>query len=549
MLVVGPYKSNTDGWDIINPVITETPKTENAQIARAAGTVMAAFVFSNLVGLIRGIIITNAFGTNSNLDAFNAASRVTELLFNLVAGGALASAFIPTFTGFLIKGDREDAWRLASAVTNLVFLVLLVVSCLAYIFSPQLVEHGLYLLAPGTVVTQQELTVDLLRIMLPSVIIFGISGLVMGMLNSHQVFLIPAIAPAMYSIGMIAGTLLLAPRMGIRGLAWGVVMGAAGHLMIQLPRLIKLNGRRYLAILGLTNPAVREVLRLMGPRVLGVAVVQINFIVNTIIALGLPAGSVSALVFAFGLMMMPQMAIAQSTAIAALPTFSIQASQGRLDELKMSISATLRGIILLSMPAALGLILLRQPLVAFLYQRGEFDENSTTLVAWALAWYAAGLVGHSILELLSRAFYALHDTRTPVSVGVIAMALNIGFSFGLAELFKLMGWMPHGGLALANSLATAFEVITLYALLCKRLGGLNDRGFLLAFLQSGLGVLGMSVAVVIWDQSLGESEVVLTALGGVLLGAVVYGLILMLIKTPEVGQAIRAVKLRFRRNQ
>jgi putative peptidoglycan lipid II flippase len=246
---------------------------------------------------------------------------------------------------------------------------------------------------------------------------------------------------------------------------------------------------------------------------------------------------------------MPQMAIAQSTAIAALPTFSIQASQGRLDELKMSISATLRGIILLSMPAALGLILLRQPLVAFLYQRGEFDENSTTLVAWALAWYAAGLVGHSILELLSRAFYALHDTRTPVSVGVIAMALNIGFSFGLAELFKLMGWMPHGGLALANSLATAFEVITLYALLCKRLGGLNDRGFLLAFLQSGLGVLGMSVAVVIWDQSLGESEVVLTALGGVLLGAVVYGLILMLIKTPEVGQAIRAVKLRFRRNQ
>jgi putative peptidoglycan lipid II flippase len=530
-------------------VVTETPKTENAQIARAAGTVMVAFVFSNLVGLIRGIIITNAFGTSSDLDAFNAASRVTELLFNLVAGGALASAFIPTFTGFLIKGDREDAWRLASAVSNLVLLVLLIVSCLAYIFAPQLVEHGLYLLAPGTIVTQQELTVDLLRIMLPSVIIFGISGLVMGMLNSHQVFLIPAIAPAMYSIGMIAGTLYLAPRIGIRGLAWGVVLGAAGHLLIQLPRLFKLNGRRYLAILGLTNPAVREVLRLMGPRILGVAVVQINFIVNTIIALGLPEGSVSALVFAFGLMMMPQMAIAQSTAIAALPTFSIQASQGRLNELKTSLSATLRGIILLSMPAAIGLILLRQPLVVFLYQRGEFDENSTALVAWALAWYAAGLVGHSLLELLSRAFYALHDTRTPVSVGVIAMTLNIVLSFGMAELFKRVGWMPHGGLALANSLATALEVITLYVLLRKRLGGLNDRGFFLAFLQSGLGALGMSIIVVIWDHSMGESIVLLAVLGGVFLGAVVYGLILMLIKTPEVGQAIRAVKRRFRQTQ
>jgi putative peptidoglycan lipid II flippase len=271
--------------------------------------------------------------------------------------------------------------------------------------------------------------------------------------------------------------------------------------------------------------------------------------VNTIIALGLPEGSVSALVFAFGLMMMPQMAIAQSTAIAALPTFSIQASQGRLNELKTSLSATLRGIILLSMPAAIGLILLRQPLVVFLYQRGEFDENSTALVAWALAWYAAGLVGHSLLELLSRAFYALHDTRTPVSVGVIAMTLNIVLSFGMAELFKRVGWMPHGGLALANSLATALEVITLYVLLRKRLGGLNDRGFFLAFLQSGLGALGMSIIVVIWDHSMGESIVLLAVLGGVFLGAVVYGLILMLIKTPEVGQAIRAVKRRFRQTQ
>jgi putative peptidoglycan lipid II flippase len=525
-------------------MVTETPKTENTQIARAAGTVMAAFVISNLVGLIRGIIITNAFGTSADLDAFNAASRVTELLFNLVAGGALASAFIPTFTGFLVKSDREGAWRLASAVTNLVLLVLVAISCLAYIFTPQLVEHGLYLLSPGTVVSQQQLTIELLRIMLPSVIIFGISGLVMGILNTHQVFLIPAIAPAMYSIGMILGTIILSPRLGINGLAWGVMLGALGHLLIQLPRLLRLEGRQYFAILGLRNPAVMEVLRLMGPRLLGVAVVQLNFIVNTIIALGLPEGSVSALVLAFGLMMMPEMAIAQSTAIAALPTFSTQAAQGRLEELKVSLSGTLRVIILLSMPATLGLILLRQPLVAFLYQRGEFNEHSTSLVAWALAWYAAGLVGHSILEVLSRAFYALHDTRTPVTVGVIAMCLNIAFSFYLAGLFKQIGWMPHGGLALANSLATALEVITLLVLLRRRLGSLHGRRLYLAFIQSGLGVLGMTVVLVAWNHYMVNEADVLSVLGGVVVGAAVYVLILFGLRTPELKRLIGAVKHR-----
>jgi putative peptidoglycan lipid II flippase len=526
-------------------VVTETPITENKQIARAAGTVMAAFIFSNLIGLLRGIIITNAFGTSADVDAFNAASRVTELLFNLVAGGALASAFIPTFTGFLVKGDREGAWRLASAVTNLVLLLLVIISGLAYIFAPQIVEHGLYLLAPGTVISQQQLTIDLLRIMLPSVVIFGLSGLVMGILNTHQVFLIPAIAPAMYSLGMIAGTLFLSPSMGISGLAWGVVLGAAGHLIIQLPRLVRLKGRQYMAVLGLREPAVMEVLRMMGPRVLGVAVVQLNFIVNTIIALGLSEGSVSALVWAFGLMMIPQMAIAQSTAIAALPTFSAQAAEGRLDELRNSISATLRVIILLSMPAALGLILLRQPLVAMLYQRGEFTGHSTDLVAWALAWYAAGLVGHSILEVVSRAFYSLHDTRTPVTVGVIAMGLNIGFSFGFAELFKQVGWMPHGGLALANSLATAMEVTTLLVLLNKRISSINGQRLLSAFGQSGLGVLGMGISLWGWERLLSGNSTVVIALGGVLVGTAVYYLILTALKVPEVAQLIGILKRRF----
>jgi putative peptidoglycan lipid II flippase len=528
-------------------VVTSVPRTDNKQIARAAGTVMFAFVISNLIGLIRGVVITNAFGTSAELDAFNAASRVTELLFNLVAGGAMASAFIPTFTGFLTNNDRSGAWRLASSIVNLVLLVLIALSILAYIFAPQIVEKGLYFLAPGTVISQQQLTVDLLRIMLPSVVIFGVSGLIMGILNAHQVFLIPAIAPSLYSLGMIAGTLLLAPVMGISGLAWGVVIGAAGHLLIQLPRILRLQERKYHLALGIRNPVVNEVLRLMGPRLLGVAVVQLNFIINTVIALGLPEGSVTALVLGFGLMMMPQMAIAQSTAIAALPTFSIQAAQGRFSQLSNSLSATLRGIILLSMPAALGLILMRRPLVAFLYQRGEFSEYSTSLVAWALAWYAAGLVGHSILEVVSRAFYALHDTRTPVTVGVIAMSLNIGFSFAFSSLFKSFGWMPHGGLALANSMATALEVTVLLIILRKRLGSIGGQEVRSAVIQSGLGGLCMVVVLAVWNYSMDESSLVILAVGGVSLGAVIYSLIMFALRVPELAQLVAMVKRRLQR--
>jgi len=196
-------------------------QSANQQIARAAGTVMLAFVISNLVGVVRGIVIMDAFGTSHALDSFNAANRIAEMLFNLVAGGALGSAFIPAFTGFITREDRKGAWRLASGVVNLVLLVLVLVSILAWAFAPQIISDGLFVLVPESDPIQVELTVKLLRIMLPSVVLFGLSGLVMGMLNAHQIFLIPAIAPVMYSLGMIFGTLVLPEAWGIQRLAVG----------------------------------------------------------------------------------------------------------------------------------------------------------------------------------------------------------------------------------------------------------------------------------------------------------------------------------------
>jgi len=381
--------------------------TANRQIARAAGLVMAAFALNNLIGLARQIIVLNTFGTSGEMDAFIAANRVSETLFTLVAGGALASAFIPTFTSLLVKDDERGAWKLASAIANLILLILTLAAVLAAILAPLIVR---YLLAPGFAddPAQEQLTVDLMRLMLSSTVLFGLSGLVIGVLNSKQIFFLPALAPAMYQLGMIFGVLVLSPSLGIYGLAWGVLIGAAGYLLIQLPALLRLGGK-YLPILGLKLPAVREVGRLMVPRVLGLAFVQLNFWVNIRLASRISQGSVTGVYFAFTLMLMPQVLIAQSIAIAALPTFSAQFAQNKLDEMRSSLATTVRSVLLLSIPATLGLIILRQPLIELLYQRGEFTAESTQLVAWALLWYAIGLVGHSVVEIMVRSGWDLGD--------------------------------------------------------------------------------------------------------------------------------------------
>lgn len=508
-----------------------TENSSNRQIARAAGTIMFAFVLSNLVGLVRQILISNAFGTDQAIDAFYAASTYPDLIFSLVAGGALSSAFIPTFTGFLARDDRASAWKLASSIVNIVLATLSLLSVLSAILAPQIIR---YILAPDFVAEQQALAASLLRILLIAPAIFGVSGLLMGILNSHQKFLLPALAPSMYWIGMIFGLLFLVPSMGIFGLAWGAVLGAALHLLVQLPDLFKLPARTYLPSLGLDNPAVREVGRLMGPRLLGVAVVQLNFVVNTIIASGLSEGSLSAIKYAFQIMTMPQVAIAQAIAIAALPTFSAQAARGEHGEMRASLAATLRGVVLLSLPAALGLILLRDSVIAALFQRGEFDVNSTQMVAWALLWYTAGLVGHSIVEILSRAFYALHDTKTPVLVGAVAMGLNVIFSFLFAWVFEKVGWMPHGGLALANSFATALEGIVLFLFMRKRLDGLEGPHLLRGFGAATLSTLAMSLGLWGWLKLTEGRSIWLIAAGGVALGGLIYGLGMLILRVPEV---------------
>jgi putative peptidoglycan lipid II flippase len=528
-------------YSIINPMQSPTIQnstTANRQIARAAGTVMFAFVLSQLIGLAAKILTANAYGTGPESEAFFAANRFSDILFNLVAGGALASAFIPTFTGLLTQDERASAWRLASAVANLITLVLILLGIFAYIFAPQVVR---YILAPGYALTdpaKAALTAELLRIQLAAPVIFGLSGLLMGILNAHQKFLLPALAPSMYSIGWIIGIKLLAPYIGVYGLAWGVVVGACLHLLIQAPALFRLPFRSYLPTFGLHLPTVREVARLMAPRLLGVAAVQLNFLLNTYLASQQPAGSVTGISLAFPLMMMPEAAIAQSIAIAALPTFSAQVASGKPGEMRASLAATIRGVLLLAIPSSLGLILLRKPVVSLIYQRGSFTAFSTELVAWPLLWYSTGLVGHCVVEIVARAFYALHDTKTPVMVGIAAMTLNLGFSLAFSAWFASLGWMPHGGLALANSLATVLEMIGLLYLMRRRLGGLEGRSILTVGALSGLAAAGMGAIIWLWLAHLPGLSNAISALGGVAVGGAVYLSLVTLLGVPEVSKAL-----------
>jgi len=528
-----------------NKNVSEINLTANRQIARAAGTVMVAFVVSNLVGLARQILVANAFGTQSDMEAFNAANRVSETLFNLVAGGALSSAFIPTFAALISKSENKRAWQLASAIANLILLILTSLSFFAALLAPEIVRH---ILAPGFYVDPEKeaLTILLLRLMLPSAVIFGISGLTMGILNSHQVFLIPALAPALYQLGMIFGVLVLSPSMGVVGLGWGVVLGAGLHLLLQIPILFRLGGKYY-PTFGLKNDEVREVARLFAPRLLGVAAVQMNFWINTRLASQFPEGSVTGVVLGFTLMLMPQAAIAQSIAIAAMPTFSIQVAQGKINELRSSMAASLRAALLLSIPASFGLMILRKPLIELLYQRGEFNQLSADLVSWALLWYASGLAGHAIVEILSRAFYSFHDTKTPVFVGICAMCLNILLSYLLSSLFIRINWMPHGGLALANSIATAIEAALLLSLMRQRLGGLNAPSILTGAGKGILAALLMVVALYLWLGFCGGFPIWFVVGIGLLIGFVVYSMALSAMGVSEIRSLLFVIGRRLSR--
>lgn len=516
------------------------------QIAGAAAIVMAAFVLSRLLGLGREVILATLFGSSPEFEAYLVALQLPDTLFYVIAGGALGSAFIPTFSGYLARQDKAGAWRLASAVANLIFLLLALLAGGAALSAGWIVSH---LLVPDFPASQQVLAASLMRIMLLTPLIFSLSGMAMAALNSHQRFVGPALAPSFYNVGIIAGAVFLSPSMGVFGLAWGTVAGAALHFAVQLPGLARV-GARYLPVLNLRDAGVREVLRLMGPRVLGLAIVQLNFWVNILLASSMAGGSVAALKRGFILMLLPLGVIAQSVATAVFPTFAALTARGETTGLRTTLGQTLRAVLFLALPATVALVILRVPVVKLIFERGEFTPDDTLATAWALLFYTLGLVSHALVEIVTRAFYAMHDTLTPVVVGGAAMALNVVFSLLLVTVIgdpDVLTRGAFGGLALAMTLATTLEGIGLLWILRRRLDGIDGRRLAEGFARSLVASAGLGAALVGLLTLLGEEPAWLTLGISVVVGLPLYAGFAWLLRIEEMRMFTGAIVGRLKR--
>jgi putative peptidoglycan lipid II flippase len=502
------------------------------QLIRTTSIIMGALVLSGVLGLARQMVISASFGAGSDLDAFYAALRVPETLFVLVAGGALGSAFIPLFSEQLAQDQFAQAWRLARATFTYMLLGALGLSVLCFVFADPIAQ---VILVPGAAPSDQALTAELMRIMLGTVVIFGISGLLMGLLNAHQHFLAPALAPSMYNLGLIIGALGLAPNQGVYGLAWGAVIGAGLHLLVQLPSLWRLPGRDLGLEFALRDSGAARVFGLMAPRVLGLGIVQINFWVNAALTSGMERGSLTALQTAFALMFTILGILGQSLGTAIFPTLSRLHAEDDHAGFGETLLGALKGVLFLSIPAGFGLAVLANPVISVLFERGDWTSRDTGGASWALMWFGIGLAGHAVLEILARAFYAIQDTWTPVKIGGLTMLLNITLSLGFITLYPDDTPFERGAfglLALSMTLATAIESALLWWLLRRRIS-LQDRATLRSGAGSLVAALGMVAAVALW-QWLGQGLPTLAILiGGMLLGAGVFGGLTWLLGLPE----------------
>ncbi|MBI3914070.1 MAG: murein biosynthesis integral membrane protein MurJ [Chloroflexi bacterium] len=515
-----------------------------SRLGRAALGLMILYVVSRALGLLRDVVISQQFGTSRELDAYFAAFTIPDFLFNLIAGGALGSAFLPLFAGILAERDQARAWQLARGVINLTFVVIAVSASILAIFAPEVARLTV---ARGFAPADQALTAALMRAMLITPIVFGVSGIVMSIHNSFQHFVLPALAPVVYNLAIIAGALLLAPAFGVYGLAAGVIAGAFLHLLIQIPWLFNLGWRvsdfgfaldPRKIIRSWQTPDVRRVFALMLPRAFGIAAVQINFIINTILASTLPAGRIAALGYAWRVMLLPVGVVGQSVGTAIFPTLAAQGALDQSHAFRQTFSSALRGTLFLSVPASVGLMVLGAPLVAVLFQRGEFNSESTAQTTFALQFYAFGLFAHSGLEIITRAFFALQDTLTPVVVGIGAMIVNIALSLAL------MPTLAQGGLALANSAATILEVVFLFFILRRRIGDIDGRRIARSIARIVLATVAMSAALAWLIGIAADRGALFIAATGAGIGAAVYVGVSAVLRSEELATTLNAIRNR-----
>ena len=498
--------------ELADPVLVEEavetedvePK-KHASVARSAGIVSIAVMFSRVFGLIRETIFARFFGAGFLYDAFIVGFRIPNLLRDLFAEGALSAAFVKVFTDYQLKNSEAEAWRLASLVFNGLAVVLSVVTVLGILLSPLLVKAITYnyLGDPNHYYPAEKaaLATTLMQLMFPFILLVALAALAMGVLNTKGRFGVPASASTAFNIASIIAGLVLAfwlsggswerstdklaipsdaAQWAIIGMSIGTLVGGAAQLLIQVPSLFKV-GFRFSLGLSFRDEGVRRVMRLMAPAIIGTGAVQVKVVVDTIVASGIDGGA-SWLSYAFRLMQFPIGIFGVAIGTAAIPTLSRLVAEDNFDKFRSTLSDAIKLVFLLAIPSAFGLIVLGDPIVRMIYERGEFDAFDTNMTAWALTAYSIGLAGYAAIKVLSPAFYALDDAKTPMYVSLASILIHVPASFGLMQLLSTVGVSPerpngfgHAGVALATSIVATVNFIALVVFMRRRISRLNGR--------------------------------------------------------------------------
>lgn len=498
------------------------PPTKQRSVAKSAGIVSIAVMFSRVLGLVRETIFARYFGAGFLYDTFIVGFRIPNLLRDLFAEGALSAAFVKVFTDYQLKNSEKEAWRLASLVFNCLAVVLGVITIIGIILSPlfvKLITYN-YLGDPNHYYPAEKaaLATTLMQIMFPFILLVALAALAMGVLNTKGKFGIPASASTAFNIASIIFGLAFAfwlsggswdrstdkltipadaAQWAIIGMAIGTIVGGAAQFLIQLPSLWKV-GFRFSLNLNFRDEGVRRVMRLMGPAIIGTGAIQVKVLVDTVVASGIDGGA-SWLSYAFRLMQFPIGVFGVAIGTAAIPTLSRLASEENFTKFRSTLSDAIKLVFLLAIPSACGLVVLADPIISLIYQRGEFDAFDTNMTGWALAAYSIGLAGYAAIKVLSPAFYALDDAKTPMYISLASIIVHVPSSFGLMQLLSTVGVSPerpngfgHVGVALATSTVALVNFIALTMMMRRKIGRLNGRDIAAAFAKVAIASAAMS---------------------------------------------------------
>jgi putative peptidoglycan lipid II flippase len=509
--------------------------SEKSRVIKAAGVVGSATLLSRILGFVRDAVIAWFFGAGFSSDAFIAAFRIPNLLRRLFAEGSLSSAFIPVFTEYVVNNDQDEAFSLARSAFRLLSVVLILVTIGGILLSPWIVR----LIAPGFDAEKISLTVTLTRLMFPYFFCIGLVALCMSILNVLGHFAAPAVAPVLLNLAIIGSVLFISPTMTtpVIGLALGVLIGGVLQLALQLPILVH-KGFRFWEKAKLMHPGLKKMGISILPIILGGAVYQINIVVGTLLGSLLSEGSVTYLYFADRLVQFPLGIFAIAASTAVLPSLSRQAAAREFDELKNTFAHALKLVFFITIPAMVGLIVLREPIVALLFQRGEFDVAATQLTVQAVLYYSIGLWAFSAVRIVAATFFALQDTRTPVLMAIISIIANI--ILGVI----LMKPLAHGGLALATSLASILNLGLLVHALRARLGSLGWKNIAQSAGRAFFSSVGMGI--VVWASARTLIPLENRTSAGLLVGVVasigiglcIYGVFSFVLKSQELSSVL-----------